>query len=330
MINLNKSRIGFVDAMKGIAIILMIFNHVPLEGRQWWRLIEVFHMPLFFLLSGYLYKQKTFREVFFRNVKKILIPYFITCLVVWFIQWVYNHDPLWGVSILIGNGKGPMGYEFQYQVGPLWFLPAFFVSMMIINLLIKIESERIRWAVLLGLFTVSYLQVRTMDWLLPFGLTTGVGGAVFVYLGIFVKSHPQLFINLKYRSVGLFVWFVCVCIGKLAMSWHIYGLFIFQFVGGVYGTYICYIFVMSFRQDSCLWRALCFIGSNTLAILCIHSVDRILGISTLIAEWILKGSENEVMIWQLDVAIKYIFVIVGFGLFCLIPGVKNVYQIKIK
>lgn len=40
------------DIMRGIGIILMMLGHIPVEGFAY-RVIYSFHMPMFFLLSGY-------------------------------------------------------------------------------------------------------------------------------------------------------------------------------------------------------------------------------------------------------------------------------------
>lgn len=53
----NGHRIFFIDAMKGIAIVLMIMLHVPqyfqLNGDFWRSIADIICMPLFFVLSGY-------------------------------------------------------------------------------------------------------------------------------------------------------------------------------------------------------------------------------------------------------------------------------------
>lgn len=47
-----KKRIEWVDIAKGIAIMLMVIGHEVSNGLVY-ALIFSFHMPLFFILSGY-------------------------------------------------------------------------------------------------------------------------------------------------------------------------------------------------------------------------------------------------------------------------------------
>ena len=49
----NKGRAVHIDIAKGIAICLMVYGHVNSYGSSY---IYLFHMPLFFILSGYLTK----------------------------------------------------------------------------------------------------------------------------------------------------------------------------------------------------------------------------------------------------------------------------------
>ncbi len=37
-----------------------------------------FHMPLFFIISGYLYKERPIMDIIRRNTKKVLVPYIVT------------------------------------------------------------------------------------------------------------------------------------------------------------------------------------------------------------------------------------------------------------
>ena len=61
--NKNYSRNVTIDALKGLGILLMIIGHsnLPFNLRG---LIFVFHMPLFFIVSGYLYKVRGFSVIF--------------------------------------------------------------------------------------------------------------------------------------------------------------------------------------------------------------------------------------------------------------------------
>lgn len=284
-------------------------------------------MPLFFLLSGYLYKVRPFREVVKRNISKIIFPYIVTCLMIFVIKWLCFQKPNWWLSIIWGNSQNLWFLNTNLSVGPLWFLTAYFCAMVYMIMIDKIRREIYQWCVLFAIFSISLIWTKYADSLLPFGVITGVGGTVFIYIGRYLKSHPIFFQGRKYLFTGIFIWAVCVAFGRLAMNVHEYRLFLIQIVGAVYGTYLCYVFVNSFKQDSALFKFLCYIGSNSLAIICIHSIDRVLGISSSLAEIIVDNPGKDVLIFQLDVIFKFCFVLLLFVLFRFTPPLRRLYRI---
>lgn len=64
-----KNRVVWIDWFKAILIILVVMGHTKLNGyeRTW---IYGFHMPAFFVISGYLYKQRNW----WKTLKGIAIP----------------------------------------------------------------------------------------------------------------------------------------------------------------------------------------------------------------------------------------------------------------
>ena len=52
MENLTKRRLNYLDYAKGIGILLVVLGHIYNNSVKLW--IYSFHMPLFFIISGYL------------------------------------------------------------------------------------------------------------------------------------------------------------------------------------------------------------------------------------------------------------------------------------
>ena len=74
-----KKRINWVDALKGFGIILVVIGHA---GCPNWlvRWIYIFHMPLFFLLSGLMAKESEYLrggQWIKRKTRSLLWPYLI-------------------------------------------------------------------------------------------------------------------------------------------------------------------------------------------------------------------------------------------------------------
>lgn len=74
---MSQNRDITFDMMKGIGIILVIIGHLA-HGFGWLvPAIYTFHMPLFFILSGYFYKEKKITELLHRDFRSLLVPYLL-------------------------------------------------------------------------------------------------------------------------------------------------------------------------------------------------------------------------------------------------------------
>lgn len=81
----QAKRLSWLDVLKGIGIILVVVGHIYSNNRinHW---IYSFHMPLFFLTAGWVYKEKTILIDIKRRIQNIIIPYFsfgILILIYW-------------------------------------------------------------------------------------------------------------------------------------------------------------------------------------------------------------------------------------------------------
>lgn len=135
---MEKKRIEYFDATKGFAIFLMVFAHAiawnfqdyksicifnpnqtqqELIGGFLWQLIYSFHMPLFFLISGYFtyfnISDKTNKTIYIQKIKnrtkRLLIPYIFTGFIILGIRGNYGFWfllSLWQLSLV--------GYLFNY------------------------------------------------------------------------------------------------------------------------------------------------------------------------------------------------------------------------
>ena len=70
------NRIVEIDLLKGFGIVLMIMGHIGF-GKAFDTWIHSFHMPIFFVISGFLWKKRniSFKDFFKRKASSLLIPY---------------------------------------------------------------------------------------------------------------------------------------------------------------------------------------------------------------------------------------------------------------
>ena len=75
----NCSRDYTIDFLKGIGILSVILGHTV----QLWPIrsfIYTFHMPLFFMASGYFYRKRPGSKLCRQLLKSLIVPYLIICV----------------------------------------------------------------------------------------------------------------------------------------------------------------------------------------------------------------------------------------------------------
>ena len=103
----------------------MIAGHIDF-GRTFDHYIHAYHIPLFFFISGYLYKKPySIGELIKKRARTLLVPYLSFGLIYWagdcvFTKHSFNVDTL--VRLLTFNHKG------LAIAGALWFLTSAFIS----------------------------------------------------------------------------------------------------------------------------------------------------------------------------------------------------------
>ena len=89
----SANRYEYIDIAKGIGILLVVWAHILLVGWTH-RFIYAFHMPLFFFISGYLFKSdkyNSFKDFFKKRFKRLIIPYLIYSVFTWTIWAIFRY-----------------------------------------------------------------------------------------------------------------------------------------------------------------------------------------------------------------------------------------------
>lgn len=150
-----KNRIEWLDIAKGIGIVLVVLGHIYTNNivYNWF---YSFHMPLFFFVSGYVYKKKRLLDDLIRRVQTILVPYFsfgILELTYWqFIERRFRTSNLSFGEAIIGLLCGQ--YETLDFNVHLWFLPCFFVSVILYNMLNNFGGKKMAFG-----FTIAVMLI---------------------------------------------------------------------------------------------------------------------------------------------------------------------------
>lgn len=266
-------RIDWIDSLKGLGIILVVWGHmnIPLTAET---IIYSFHMPLFFFISGYLYKSKkrAIGEVFYRKSKTLLTPYFYFALI----------SIPFGIllSILFGGGINwkEVILNFFYLDGfigwnaPIWFLIVLFIVEVVYFLIDKTMKFK---TIFIGLsFIIAYFMTKS-GYMYPFGLHIASWAIVFYYLGHLCrekdvveklsKSITFFIISLVFLTSFNLVFGILTNI-RVSVYRGELGNYFYFYISAIAG--VLFLFVLMRKLP--VSKLLKFFGENTLLILATH------------------------------------------------------------
>ena len=214
----ERKRLQYVDAIKGIAVIWIVFYHLltltPFKADIINPLMELF-LILFFFFSGYFYRNQgpnTWERIW-KRTKSCLIPFFVYSLIFWAIGTIYlvitNQAPFIETLGCLRNFYGGLIWNrdiqnlFQwdyYHLGKrypfladFWFLLALFFSSTIFFLLAKFVFKKIPLSLIsiLVLFALTGICVG-FKFSLPYNLHMVPFWTAFMVLGAFIGKHKLI------------------------------------------------------------------------------------------------------------------------------------------
>ncbi len=127
---MEKKRLSFIDMAKGVGIILVLFGHLIYTNeyvRVW---ISVFHMPVFFVLSGITLAlgtkdEKNVKDRISRKARSLLIPYMWFSIIYFLVDIVNVTLNKITMHDFITNAIASVTFKGK---SVLWFLVALFLS----------------------------------------------------------------------------------------------------------------------------------------------------------------------------------------------------------
>ena len=159
-----------IDVAKGLGMLLVMLGHTCYQEPML-TVIYSFHMPLFFILSGMLFRGErypTFRSFLGRKAKTLLLPWLIfvgitlvfTCAVE---LWENGFSGAYLLDMLKMAGKALVARsadDFKYNA-PLWFVPCLFLTECFYYYVSKIKHHLLFVAVVAALFAGGWALAYT-------------------------------------------------------------------------------------------------------------------------------------------------------------------------
>ncbi len=171
----NKS----IDVAKGLGIILVVYAHLlncPIKNE-----IYLFHMPLFFFLSGYFFSVKNSVWSFIKKkIRALLIPAVLFLLLSFVVGYSLSHF----------NNLKEYIQSLTYFLAPngvIWFLIALFYIFIIAYIIEKyIHSLKIKIGITLAITGIGYFMA--MHKIFIFYFPQACIGYIFFYLGFLCRK----------------------------------------------------------------------------------------------------------------------------------------------
>lgn len=194
MSNHKSERIEWVDIAKGIGIILVILGHSVQFGGTVHNLIFSFHMPLFFILSGVVYRFRDNRTFLNKKLKGLLVPYIIFSIIGLVISMII---PSWrsGLSIRAILKDIYCANPNAVNVSSIWFLVCLFIVSMAFNFIQKYNKKSqciiVGVCFILGVTYSKMISVWTFlpEGRLPFNIDTSLIALTFFAIGAWLRNY---------------------------------------------------------------------------------------------------------------------------------------------
>ncbi|MBR6201067.1 MAG: acyltransferase family protein [Spirochaetales bacterium] len=283
VINL-PNRIEWIDIAKGIGIICVIIGHMGIYSVN--RVVFSFHMPLFFIISGYVFHidNRSFTNTLKRNYNSLIKPYIATCIAITLLSIMLNTITFhfykilpdtynWFIRSLYGSGTNANKTLFNIgQIGAIWFLLCLFWVRNFYTLISKIQSIFI-WIIIVFLFFIGYHSVKYIY--IMWSIQSAMTAILFYHIGYKIKQYNLL--NIKpiiTTLICLLIWGLCLYFNKDIMSIvrNKYPDISLNILGAITGTIVIINFSKLLTKFK-ISKILTYFGENSLIILCFHLIE---------------------------------------------------------
>lgn len=285
---MKSKRIDALDLAKGLGIILVVIGHcIPINSVPC-QIIFTFHMPLFFLTSGYFFRtEEKFPDLIQKKSRSLLLPfarYFLLGLAVTLIV------PAWRTGLSLAGIKKDLILADPNAVhnSSIWFLVALFFVFILVWIILKAPM----WLNLpiiaaLYVFGIWYASNRFKVFgyaRLPLNLDVVPVAILFFATGYYMKKGKILLLltrNFIYEALGLIIfsaitWLAYVNNGYVNLHGLTFGNPFWYIVGGLAGSLamlsLCCLISRLKGFAAVLKKLLLWYGRRSLRILGVQSL----------------------------------------------------------
>ena len=294
-------RIEFIDIAKGFGIFCIVFGHniIPHWLCDW---VFSFHVPMFFILSGYFYKKRNWRDTLYKGWRQLLRPMLKTIMIAYLgLVAIFCHKGIWTGPEPGCWSKDMLTFRNTGDVCGIWFLVALFWGKLWFWGIDRMPSKIKPMCVIL-LFGAGYF-FNNLWGIMPWRFFQGMMVPFFLYVGLQLHNHS--FFDQYNSYMHVFLALIIICFARfwpISLDGYVLPYGILSVIGCVLASLSVLILLKKFSEISCLPRKLFrYAGLNSLLILCLHGI---------IHTWQLDSK-----VWTILPSDGYMYLVLQYGLF---------------
>ena len=246
-----------------------------------------FHLPVFFVASGYFFKLDTVldKQFFKKSWKNLLVPYIVTSAIIILgcVFVAFAHDASMKAELFRWLGAAAYGAGASAptmllpveRIGGIWFLLAMFWAQVFVLVAQRLPKPTL-W--LAGWFVLGWLSAYYVQ--LPWSIQAGMCASIYIYAGAIAKKF-NFFERSGWKANALLtlcaaIWFIYVVgpFDHMSFSQFVLPSGLFDVVGTFASAYTVIHFCRFLEHHiGKLSTFMEWIGRNTLVIFCLHIVE---------------------------------------------------------
>lgn len=331
---MEKKRVGYFDIAKGMGILCVILGHSSIQIAI--MLVFTFHMPLFFMISGYFMKKRDIGPLLCDKFRRLIVPYMATCAGLIFlavlsavctgrVQDIGKEILSWSYAAAYGSGNTYTQPFYVKSIGAIWFLPAMFWASILYDVLMDKK-----WC-LLGVTLLALIGYGTVKYVyLPWSIQSAMLALVFVCAGRGLRIKKQFLERPGFLlpCIAFAVWSICLYLdrGRFYLVGNYSENLLLDILGGIAGSYLVLVSAKILEKLPGIGDPLKWFGRYSLIILCFHVVE--LTFFPWKELWAAAGIERGLLSGCLTLLGKVIWCSLGVCLVLKIPLLAAVFGVE--
>ena len=282
---MTKNRINWIDFGKGFAIFLVVIGHVFTglfdsgkftSDAKWLSIviafIYIFHIPVFFALSGYFFKSvENFKEYYYYMKKKTIVlglPYIFYSIIHYVLQKIA------GGSVRVPTTLFNLINIYKEPLGVVWYLYTLWALYLVygfLSIFIKNKNYLFMISILGYIITLVYMsEIFFIKKVLAWGVIFMLGSVLKTVKFNDIRFRNIILLGITFNIVYIYMMYILFNVdGKIITDYNYPRWWIIGYTGNVILSFIIFPKIEKISQN--IFRYFSKYGEISIGILIFHS-----------------------------------------------------------